>query len=254
MIRTINIDGNVVDVSDDGKYVSVNGKERKIGLVHPKGSTKGFYQVTIAGWKKKYVHQLVAIAFIPNPLNYPFVVHKDSNTLNNYKDNLMWGTYSDIHRAFKTAGRERKEYIDKRSKLINDKIKFDIIKRLLKGESAKSIAEDYETSDMSIIRLKKKYNVKVNTCNHYEEAFKEKVVEDMRKFGTKKGSEMNSIDYYIAYRWYVNKYGKVRKERSYSEEFKREVKLSMIDKGLNKVAKEVSVPYSTLRRWYNEKL
>ncbi len=40
------------------------------------------------------VHRLVAIAFIPNPKNYPIVMHKvESNPCNNNVDNLMWGTY-----------------------------------------------------------------------------------------------------------------------------------------------------------------
>ena len=41
------------------------------------------------------VHRLVAIAFIPNPLNLPEVNHKDWNKLNCHKDNLEWSTWSD---------------------------------------------------------------------------------------------------------------------------------------------------------------
>lgn len=38
------------------------------------------------------VHRLVALAYIPNPLNKPCVCHKDNNPLNNRVDNLYWGT------------------------------------------------------------------------------------------------------------------------------------------------------------------
>lgn len=39
---------------------------------------------------KKYVHDLVAQAFIPNPNNYDIVHHKDHNPRNNHVENLEW--------------------------------------------------------------------------------------------------------------------------------------------------------------------
>lgn len=44
--------------------------------------------------KKKYIHRLVAQAFIENPNNYKEVNHKDGNKENNYIDNLEWCTRS----------------------------------------------------------------------------------------------------------------------------------------------------------------
>ena len=41
-----------------------------------------------------YIHRLVAMAFIPNPNNYPFVLHNDNNKLNCHVSNLRWGTAS----------------------------------------------------------------------------------------------------------------------------------------------------------------
>lgn len=42
--------------------------------------------------KQRRVHILVAEAFIPNPNNYPIVMHKDNNKQNCNVENLEWGT------------------------------------------------------------------------------------------------------------------------------------------------------------------
>lgn len=60
---------------------------------------------------KKYIHVLVAKAFIPNPENKPFVHHIDGDSLNNDFHNLMWVTHEDHTfltselEQYKSAGR-----------------------------------------------------------------------------------------------------------------------------------------------------
>lgn len=40
--------------------------------------------------KMMYAHRLVAMLFLDNPNNYPYVHHKDENKLNNHVSNLEW--------------------------------------------------------------------------------------------------------------------------------------------------------------------
>lgn len=46
------------------------------------------------GQKQRRVHILVAEAYVPNPNNFPIVMHKDDNKQNKHYTNLEWGTIS----------------------------------------------------------------------------------------------------------------------------------------------------------------
>lgn len=73
----------------------------------------------------KFVHRLVAEAFIPNPNNYPIVNHKDENKNNFHYSNLEWCDYS-YNTLYSNKGIERKSNI----KGYNSRI---IIKLTLEG-------------------------------------------------------------------------------------------------------------------------
>lgn len=57
-------------------------------------SPKGYCRVNVNN-KKIHIHRLVALAFIPNPENKPFVNHIDSDKTNNHYTNLEWCTNSE---------------------------------------------------------------------------------------------------------------------------------------------------------------
>lgn len=80
-------------ITEDGKcYNSRTGKYLKGQVNYKNGYVS--YNLTLPDGSKKrcYAHRLVAISYVPNPLNKPQVNHKDGNKLNNNADNLEWAT------------------------------------------------------------------------------------------------------------------------------------------------------------------
>jgi hypothetical protein len=80
-----------------GWYVNGGTKRRyaRARLRKPNLTTPGYLKVELAvrgTIKTMSIHRLVAITFIPNPLNLPIVHHKDENKLNNRAENLEWAT------------------------------------------------------------------------------------------------------------------------------------------------------------------
>ena len=89
-------ESNVDYITPSGKVYCDYGN----GMMLPKTNflIKGYLYVSIKSKNGKQVqrrvHILVAKAFIPNPNNYPIVMHKDDNKANPNVDNLQWGTVS----------------------------------------------------------------------------------------------------------------------------------------------------------------
>ncbi len=83
-------------ITEDGTIYSYARKAAKI--IRPYYLRTGYLMVSLQYdrvGKGKLVHRLVAEAYLPNPLNLPFVCHKDDNPGNPHKDNLYWGTHQD---------------------------------------------------------------------------------------------------------------------------------------------------------------
>lgn len=73
----------------------------------PSITTAGYFSVsaTINGKQKRFlVHRLIAMAYIPNPEQKPYVNHIDGNKKNNHIGNLEWCTSQENSRHAKKIG------------------------------------------------------------------------------------------------------------------------------------------------------
>lgn len=77
-------------VSTDGQVKSHHGKEKILSQSDNGNGYKKVYLSMPYEKRKMFVHRLVALAFIPNPNDLPFINHKDENPSNNNVDNLEW--------------------------------------------------------------------------------------------------------------------------------------------------------------------
>lgn len=85
----INRNGDIISISD-------NRIKYKKDMFMSKTLVNGYYKVTLTKngiGSQKFIHRLIAEAFIPNPNNYPCVNHKDECKTNNSIDNLEWCTH-----------------------------------------------------------------------------------------------------------------------------------------------------------------
>lgn len=126
-------------------------KNRRIGIM--KSFERGGY---LAYWlsnnskrDKISIHRLVAMHFIPNTYNKPFVNHKDCNKYNNRADNLEWCT--------------REENISHAKEMNRYKKGQELSTNKLKPSDISEIREKYIPYKYSTVRLGKEYGVNSTT-------------------------------------------------------------------------------------------
>lgn len=80
-------------IYEDGTII--NSKTRKV--VNPQIASSGYLAVTLKhgnSTKRVYIHRVIAIWFVENPLKLKYVDHINRNKLDNSIDNLKWVTSS----------------------------------------------------------------------------------------------------------------------------------------------------------------
>lgn len=135
-------------------------KDLSAGIKALRMSNSGYFHVNL--WKSnkginRYVHKLVAESFIPNPNNYQYVDHIDTNRLNNLVDNLKWCTNSmNVLNPITRARRHETVKRDPKSQrwIIKQVIRIDKnnINNVKRYESVESTSKDgYNPSSISAV-------------------------------------------------------------------------------------------------------
>lgn len=159
-------------------YVTPSGKiycDYGNNMFYPKktfiNKSNGYLYVNInqkdGKQKQKRVHKLVAIAFIPNPNNYPIVMHIDDDKSNPNINNLKWGTISENTKDAYDKGliKNSKGFENSQSMPV---CQFDMNKNLIKIFGSASIAEKETGITKTGILNQCKYKTKTKPrCGYY---------------------------------------------------------------------------------------
>lgn len=81
-------------ITSSGAVYNSSGKRMK-----PTRNEAGYFHIVLRAGRGKrycrYIHRLVALAWLPNPESKPQVNHKNHKKADNRKDNLVWATSSE---------------------------------------------------------------------------------------------------------------------------------------------------------------
>lgn len=141
--------------------VSNYGRVRsKRKVLKPFVNGRGYYRVEIGHKNLRFVHRLVAEAFIENPNGYPIINHKDEDKTNNHVSNLEWCTHKYNSNYGTTPIR------------CSEKSRMPVIQvlpngEIVKWESLRAIERELGYSHANISKACKGYYKKAYKCKWY---------------------------------------------------------------------------------------
>ena len=126
--------------------------------------------------KNKFIHRLVAEAFISNPNNYPYINHKDENPKNNIVSNLEWCTHKyNMNYGTINQRRSKTEKITKKDKVYCYEKNC---KRVLQYDLEGNFIKEWESitkakKTLHLFKITEVCQKKRNKCGNYIWKYKE---------------------------------------------------------------------------------
>ncbi len=140
------MDNTNYTIHSNGDIVSVARGKPKTFSRRANGQGYSIVMLTLNGKRCQFtVHRLVALKFIPNPDNKPYVNHIDGNKMNNDVSNLEWCT------AKENLEHARIHGLNTRVKLSPEQA--DEIRVKIKTMSQTAIAKQYGVDQSAISRV-----------------------------------------------------------------------------------------------------
>ena len=174
-------------IEESNYVITTEGYIRNLksgNILKPKTRKEGYLEISLYIGNYKYiyrlVHRLVAMSFIPNPENKPFVNHIDGNKQNNHVDNLEWVTHQENMEHAKNHNLIKRGNVHPRS-ILTDEIVEEICKLMEFGYRNIDISKSLgvKSNLISLIRHKTawehiscKYNIPKRSRSFSEETIR----------------------------------------------------------------------------------